>query len=246
VEGRHRRRAALRRPGRHARRRADAGAHDVGRARRARSRLLNVDGEPYAAAPVAADTCTDADPADDNPYQFLAATPCPLSINGLSSAVDTSQIGSGTHTIDVVIEDAAGNRTLVKPSATLTVNVAGRLSAWCDKNRGAALRSRYGRRVVLRGRLLDLKGKGIQGARLDVYHRVGGKLKQLLKTGLKTRKDGKLPLILPLDLTTRDIVLAYRARRPGPITSRKTLKLTVVSARGNVVHRRPGKLGRTD
>ena len=61
------------------------------------------------------------------------------------------------------------------------------------------------------------RGKGIQGARVDVYHRRGGKLKQLIKTGLKTRKSGKLTLILPLDLTTRDIVLAYRARRPGPI-----------------------------
>ena len=153
----------------------------------------------------------------------------------------------------MVIEDAAGNRTVVVPSRKIEVknvnngigaDVKGKLRAWFDVNDRTKLRSRYGKRVVLRGRLVDRKGKGIQGARIDVYHRRGGKLRQLLKTGLKTRERGKLTLILPLDLTTRDIVLAYRARRPGPITSRQTLKLTVVSARGNVVHRRPGKLGR--
>ncbi len=215
--------------------------------------IVNVDGAPFSATPVAADTCTDADPADDNPYQFLAATPCPLSINGLSTAVDTTSLSNGPHTIDVLIEDAAGNRTVVVPSRKVTVNnannginadVKGKLRTWFDRNGHKSYRGRYGRRVVLRGRLVNRRNKGIQGARIDVYHRVGGKLKQLLKTGLKTRQNGKLTLILPLDLTTRQIVLAYRARRPGPITSRQTLKLTVVSARGNVVHRRPGRLGR--
>jgi len=217
--------------------------------------IVNVDGAPFMATPVAADTCTDADPADDNPYQFLAATPCPLSINGLSTAVDTTSLSNGPHVIDVLIEDAAGNRTVVVPSRKVTVSnvnnginadVKGRLRTWFDKNRRKSFRGRYGRRVVLRGRLVNRNGKGIQGARIDVYHRRGGKLKELLKTGLKTRKDGKLTLILPLDLTTRDIVLAYRATRPGPITSRQTMKLTVVSARGNVITRRPGKLGRKD
>jgi hypothetical protein len=208
--------------------------------------LVNVDGQPFSATPVAGDTCADAAPADADPYQFLAATPCPLALNGLSSAVDTSAVGNGTHTVDVLIEDAAGNRTVVVPTKSLVVNVAGTLRAWFDQNGRKTYRNRYGRRVVLRGRLVDRNGKGIQGARLDVYHRRGGKLQQLIKTGLKTRKAGKLTLILPLDLTTREIVLAYRARRPGPITSRQTLKLTVVSARGNVIHRRPGKLGRTD
>ncbi len=215
--------------------------------------LVNVDGQPFSATPVAGDTCADAGPGDSDDYQFVAATPCPLVLNGLSTAVDTSAMPNGTHTVDVVIEDAAGNRTVVVPSRKVEVknvnngigaDVKGKLRAWFDVNDRTKLRSRYGKRVVLRGRLVDRKGKGIQGARIDVYHRRGGKLRQLLKTGLKTRERGKLTLILPLDLTTRDIVLAYRARRPGPITSRQTLKLTVVSARGNVVHRRPGKLGR--
>lgn len=215
--------------------------------------IADVDGSQYSATPVAGDTCTDADPADNDPYQFLAATPCPLTINGLSTAIDTSGLSNGNHTVTVLIEDAAGNRTVVVPARTIKVNnvnngtnadVKGKLRVWFDRNGRKSLRGRYGRRVVLRGRLVNRRGKGIVGARLDVYHRRGGKLRRLVKTGLKTRASGKLTLILPLDLTTRDIVLAYRARRPGRITSRQTLKLTVVSARGNVVHRRPGKLGR--
>ncbi len=215
--------------------------------------IVDVDGAPFSATPVAADTCTDAAPADNDPYEFLAATPCPLSINGLSSAIDTTALSNGPHVVTVLIEDAAGNRTVVVPARKIQVNnanngigadVKGKLHAYFDENHRKSLRSRYGRRVVLRGRLVNRSGKGIQGARIDVYHRRGGKLKQLIKTGLKTRAHGKLTLILPLDLTTREIVLAYRAKRPGAITSRQTLKLTVLSARGNVIHRRPGKLVR--
>src|SRR5204863_406279 len=79
----------------------------------------------------------------------------------------------------------------------------------------------------VRGRLLTKGGRAVGGARLDVYHEVGGRLRRLGKTGLKTRPDGRLTLILPLNLDTRRIVLAYRAFRPGPITSRTTLKLAV-------------------
>lgn len=223
--------------------------------------LVGVDGNLVSATPIAGDTCADVDPADADPYEFTTAVPCPTSLNGLAASIDTTKLANGVHTIDALVEDAAGNRTPI--IATRTVRVANpkpiaasalnginadtqaTLRTWFDQNRRHAFTSRFGRRVVVRGRLVNRHGTGIQGARVDVYHRIGGKLKPLVKTGLKTRKGGKLTLILPLDLTTREIVLAYRARRPGPITSRQTLRLTVVSARGNVIHRRPGKLGRT-
>ena len=141
----------------------------------------------------------------------------------------------------MLAEDAAGNRSTIVGSKPVTVanlpvaqtanngagrpngvnaDVKGKIRAWFDRNERKTLTSRYGRRVVVRGRLVNAKGKSIQGARIDVYHRRGstGKLTQLTKTGLKTRKDGKLTLILPMDLTTRQVVLAYRAVRPGPIT----------------------------
>jgi hypothetical protein len=213
---------------------------------------------------VSSGDCTDAGPTDADPYQFVAATPCPLSINGLGASLDTAQLSNGQHTVEVLVEDAAGNRTTVLPPRTvkldnpipligsgtpngINADVKGTISAWFDRNHAKRFTNRYGRRVVIRGRLVNRNGKGIQGARVDVYHRLkSGKLKRLIKTGLKTRKGGKLTLILPLDLTTREILLAYRAKRPGAITSRQTLKLTVVNSLGHVVTNRPGKLGRKD
>jgi hypothetical protein len=224
--------------------------------------LVNVDGKPLSATPVSGDTCADADPADTDPYEFVATVPCPTSINGLSASVDTTKLSNGNHTVEVLVEDAAGNRSPVLLPRTITVanplptpvtpkalnginaDTQATLKTWFDRNQKRTFSSRYGHRVVVRGTLVNRKGKGIQGARVDVYHNVGGKLKTLIKTGLKTRKDGKLTLILPLDLTTREIVLAYRANRPGPISSQQKLTLTVLSKAGNVIHQRPYPLGR--
>ena len=228
--------------------------------------IVEIDGQPFAAEPVPGPTCADADPANADPYEFLAAVPCPLDQTGLSAAVDTTKLSNGPHTITVLTEDAAGNRSTVVGAKPLMVDnpppasagsssrpnginadIKGKLRARFDRNGRTSLTSRYGRRVVIRGRLVNRNGKAIRGARIDVYHRRGrkGKLQQLTKTGLKTRADGKLTLILPMDLTTRRIVLAYRSTRPGPITSRQTLKLRVVDASGRTLTKHPGKLGRT-
>lgn len=77
-------------------------------------------------------------------------------------------------------------------------------------------------------------GRGIQGARIDVFRIRNGK-RRLLKTGPTSRAGGKLTLILPIDVDTRTIEDAYRALRPGPVTSRQRLRLTVL--RGGRVSR---------
>jgi protocatechuate 3,4-dioxygenase beta subunit len=87
----------------------------------------------------------------------------------------------------------------------------------------------YGQRVVVGGRLRDLRGHGVQGARIDVYHlRRTGKHRRLVKTGLETCAHGDLTLILPLNVDTGRIEFAYRTLRPGPITSRRMPHLTVM------------------
>jgi hypothetical protein len=92
----------------------------------------------------------------------------------------------------------------------------------------------------VRGLLRDRKGHGIQGARIDVYHLLeNGKRKRIGKTGLKSRERGKFTLILPLNVDTRRIEFAYRALRPGKVTSSKILHLTVM--RGGVPFARPRK-----
>jgi hypothetical protein len=225
--------------------------------------VVRVDGKVVAADPIGG-ACGDVDASDDDPYEFAAPSPCPATATrGVD--YDVLKLPLAEHAVEVDVEDAAGNATavygpVVLPKANGTVPGAGagggtggpqtgvsgqgsapatgkdaRLRAWFVKNRKRSYTSRYGTRVVVRGILRTKAGKAVSGARLDVYHEVGGKLRRLGKTGLKTRPDGRVTLILPIDLDTRRIVLAYRAFRPGPITSQTTLRLTVRDRHGRLV-----------
>lgn len=215
--------------------------------------IVKVDGEIKAVAPLGSGACADALPADADPYQFEVPVPCPAIAPAVPIAVSAKDLPAGPHTLQVEVEDAAGNATTAYVTEFPRPNVASasdgapvslatlrnaRVRAYFDRNRRTRYSSRDGRRVVIRGRLRDKRtGKGVVGARIDVYHLVGRKKRSLTKTGLKTREGGKLTLILPMDLDTRQIRLAYRALRPGRITSRHTLKLTVRDERGRVVRR---------
>jgi len=84
-----------------------------------------------------------------------------------------------------------------------------------------------GKRALVRGTIRDRKGKGIVGATLDVYHLTRDGKRRLVKTGVKTRKKGYFTYIVSSNVDTRRLQMAYRALRPGKITSRKTLRLTV-------------------
>jgi hypothetical protein len=206
--------------------------------------VVSVDGKPLATQPLGDANCTDANPTDADPYQFLLPVPCPASVSGAIVRVDAKTLARGPHGVEIAVEDAAGNSTSVfgpiqfprvnaesAPStpAALRALLRARLRVWFVKTRTSRSSSIYGQRVVVRGRLRDLRGHGVQGARIDVYHlRRTGKHRRLVKTGLKTRAHGDLTLILPLNVDTRRIEFAYRALRPGPITSRRMLHLTVM------------------
>lgn len=222
--------------------------------------VVRVDGK-VAQADVVGGACADVDPSNDDPYEFGAPAPCPASATRAVD-FDVLKLPIAEHSVEIDAEDAAGNATpvygpVVLPKANGTVpgakgggsgdGVGGaskpasgkdaRLSAYFVKNHKAKYTNRYGNRVVIRGVLRTKAKKAVSGARLDVYHLVGHKLRRLSKTGLKTRSDGRLTLILPLNLDSRRIVLAYRAFRPGPITSQTTLKLTVRDRHGKLVRR---------
>jgi hypothetical protein len=226
--------------------------------------VVRVDGKVVAADPIGV-ACGDVDAADDDPYEFAAPQPCPATATRKVD-YDVLKLPLAEHAVEVDVEDAAGNDTpvygpVVLPKAngivagggtgsgggagdgvsgqgtTPASGKAARLDAWFVANHERAVSTRYGRRVVVRGILRTKARKAVSGARLDVYHVVGGKLRRLGKTGLKTRPDGRVTLILPLNLDTRRIVLAYRAFRPGPITSQVTLRLTVRDRHGKVIRR---------
>lgn len=216
--------------------------------------LVKVDGAIAQAIPLAGAPCVDSDPTDGNPYQFNAPVPCPLSVTGVEADVDGKKLADGPHSIELAVQDAAGNQTSVfgpvqfpktnsgVSGASTPVQLANvrnaTLRMWFVKARhhGRRYASRFGTRVVTRGVLRGRDGKGIQGARVDVYHIRKGK-RRLLKTGLKSRSGGQLTLILPLNVDTRRIEFAYRALRPGPVTSRQILSLTV-RRKGKVYHQK--------
>jgi hypothetical protein len=205
--------------------------------------VVRVDGQPAIVQGLGDANCSDANPADADPYQFLTPVPCPLAVNGAVIKVDYRKLSAGPHGVEIDVEDAAGNSTAVfgpiqfprpnaenAPSTPAAVKrlLNARLRMWFVKNRTKRFTSVYGKRVVTRGILRDRAGKPVRGARIDVYHRLRSGKRRLLKTGLKTRADGRLTLILPLNLDTRGIEYDYRALRPGKITSRQILRLTVM------------------
>jgi hypothetical protein len=217
--------------------------------------LIKVDGKVTSTVPLAPAPCADIFPTDTDPYQFNVPVPCPAAVAGAVVAVDVKSLPAGPHGVEVAVEDAAGNQKTVfgpvefpKLNAAIDNNAGSggvtqaqvlnaRLRMWFVKapNRGRRYTSRYGTRVVTRGVLRARNGRGIQGARIDVYHIRNGKRK-LLKTGLKSRAGGKLTLILPINVDTRTIEYDFRALRPGPITSSQRLRLTV-RRNGRVFHR---------
>jgi hypothetical protein len=216
--------------------------------------LVKVDGKIAQTVPLGPAPCTDVNPADGDPYQFNVPVPCPAAVKDAVTSVDVNSLPPGPHGIEIAVEDAAGNQTAVtgpiefpKPNvasgtaAERAAALTGRLRMWFVKSKTrnrTRYTSRYGTRVVTRGVLRSRSGRGIVGARIDVYHIRRDGSRRLVKTGLKSRARGALTLILPNNVDTRTIEFAYRALRPGPITSRQRLRLTVRSRSGRVYYRK--------
>lgn len=208
--------------------------------------VTRVDGKVVATQGLGDANCADADPADGDAYQFVSAQPCPASATGRESSINYKSLTAGPHTVQIEVEDAAGNSTAVYATQFPRANadgggtavdpkrlLQGRVRAWFPSGpKGKThLRSRtfaYGVRPLIRGYVVDRKGKGIVGARVDVYHVTRNGKRTLVKTGLKTRGKGLLTYIVSKRLDTRRIELTYRALRPGPITGKVSLSVRVV------------------
>jgi hypothetical protein len=66
-------------------------------------------------------SCADVEPGNDDPYEFSAPQPCPLDTAG-SVRLDTSTVRDGDHTVQVAVEDAAGNEGVVSSHTIATHN----------------------------------------------------------------------------------------------------------------------------
>jgi hypothetical protein len=112
----------------------------------------------------------------------------------------------------------------------------GKLTMYFTANHKRSLTSRLGKRQVVRGRIVNCAGHSIVRARIDVIHVLKNGKRKLVKTGLRSRDGGKLTLILPLNLKTRDLRFEYRGNLLSPrVTSRSTLHIKVRNRKGRLV-----------
>lgn len=183
------------------------------------------------------DTCAPAGPTPANPGTSGGdGTPGGGGTDGSSTAApESSTEGASTTVVKKVMLNGRNGG-------------CGRIRVWFEKvdllhrlpGRPRRATSRFGDRVLVRGRLISCSGKPIVGARLTQVHRVGGGVGRLLKTGVKTRSLGRFTYIEPLNLTTRRIVFLYRGNLASrKVTSRKVLRLTVRNRHGKVLRGRP-------
>jgi hypothetical protein len=115
-------------------------------------------------------------------------------------------------------------------------STCGRLAMYFAKNHKRSLTNRYGKRAVVRGRIVNCAGKSIVRARIDVIHVLKNGKRKLVKTGLRSRDGGKLTLILPMNLKTRDLRFEYRGNLlSSKVTSRATLHMKVRNKRGKLL-----------
>jgi len=92
----------------------------------------------------------------------------------------------------------------------------------------------HGVRYVTRGRLVNCKGKPIIGARVDVFHQIkSGKAR---KTGIRSRRDGLLTLILPSNLHTRTVIYEYRPNLNGKKVAARASVKKILKVNGRTVY----------
>jgi hypothetical protein len=126
-------------------------------------------------------------------------------------------------------------------SRTLLANgvrgsTCGKLTMYFTANHKRSLTSRLGKRQVVRGRIVNCAGHSIVRARIDVIHVLKNGKRKLVKTGLRSRDGGKLTLILPLNLKTRDLRFEYRGNLLSTkVTSRSTLHIKVRNRKGKLI-----------
>jgi hypothetical protein len=115
-------------------------------------------------------------------------------------------------------------------------STCGKLTMYFTANHKRSLTSRLGKRQVVRGRIVNCRGRSIIRARIDVVHVLKNGKRKLVKTGLRSRDGGRLTLILPLNLKTRDLRFEYRGNLLSTrVTSRSTLHIKVRNRHGKLV-----------
>jgi hypothetical protein len=172
-------------------------------------------------------------------YTWAYQVPCKTSVGGRTYSLNTTLLPDGSHHVQVLIEDAAGNQSIVvdrtvdienasvgslgalpgtggtSPSLTVGAGVPNGTTA----NESAQLHLGVPARITrtfahrafhLTGRLLDAQGHPINGATLDVLQQIAGNSATRIITHAKTQTNGTFAVGVPAG-PSRMIQVAYRA-----------------------------------
>jgi len=169
-------------------------------------------------------------------YTWAYQVPCKTSVGGRTYSLDTSALADGTHHVQVIIEDAAGDQSVVldrvvasrntpapvggsaaasgpaSPPFASTPNGAG-ASASADlrlAGRTTITRVFAHRALTIAGALLDRSGGPIAGASLDVREQAAGESQAKLIAHTSTHADGSFSVNVAPG-PSRRILLDYRA-----------------------------------
>jgi hypothetical protein len=233
--------------------------------------VVEVDGADALSVAVgeASPYCRDIGPSP-SVNEFAAAQPCPLRIDGGALDVDTAKLPQGRHSVRVLLEDAAGNRTVIFGPVVRSVAATGaigpgsdpalrgaangdgasdqaRLSAhWGVRGSRTRLVSAFGRAHVVRGRLRGQDGAPISNAVIDVLSRTTAvNARELAKrNGPRTASDGSWRLALPRGISSRDLTFRYRSHVNDTIpTATATVRLRVRAGLRLVIRPRHARSG---
>lgn len=196
---------------------------------------------------------------------FLSPKPCPSTVGGVQR-ISTADLPEGSHTVRVIVEDAAGNqttaygpvsKTLSRTAApgpadpgpengTPAVGDANMKVSW--EGRESATRSiRYDQQPVLRGQLTTKAGQPIKDAAVRVsITRTSRNSPPFERESLQTNSEGRFRWKMPKGSSSRTITLSYRrrVRDPQPVVS-KTLKLQVTAGVRLKLSRKTVRRGQT-
>jgi hypothetical protein len=161
----------------------------------------------------------------DGQRSFEHAQPCKSSLSA-SLTLNTSQLAAGQHSLELIVEDAAGNQTIAYNGTITTAGQSGapgppngtnasdqaKLTAQWKDTAKATRTSYYGQADRVTGRLTTSTGQPISGALLDASATAAQEgTKAVSLASVRTGPTGAWMLMLPKDISSSAVRFAYRS-----------------------------------
>lgn len=206
---------------------------------------LVVDGEEWRARRIPGGTaCTDANPSNDDPYEFTHQQPCSAGTR-FAEQLDTTKLTNGTHRIRALIEDAGGNQTEILNRTVAVRNQPSSPTAPADgQHSPAALNAAVTAPVQLAPPAPTLaRAPEHPGARVSLS--VGPRRTTKLRTTYTSRPKvhGRLVDATGRPLVNQTVTFTVRDASPGAPT--RPAGLATTRADGTFIAQMPGGASRT-